>query len=570
MNNLAHQQVINHCYSSLLNLLNEAHESMVSLSPANDELKQYVEVFKRVLMKSIEETRKRIEEIQTLMVWDHLVIAFFGSTNAGKSTIIETLRLKYEQNKGDADGEIVGTGEPDFTERFGEYDLSIYDKKITLIDMPGILNNKEKYKDQILNALNKAHLVFYVDRDDTKPDEKTVKKIQAYLKDWVKVYTIYNVSGFKVNKDSLQNKNVRDSACIKEKGYAEALGNCYAGNITLHALFALASIANFPSYREDLIRKKTNCLKKFDSCEEMFSYSEFSSLVNLLVDQIENYKDEIYLANMQRCTAIRIMTIRCLSEELEINLQKQREIPIELKKFRNDVCRYYDTAVSNIQSSCYSIIKNNVNLLNVECKKLVEKGEKELDKRCAELQERCFHLIANEQKQKVSDIIKQLSSDIEQRKKKLENFMPQLNMQVSYNSGQARIDFQGAANCVEFNFENVMDILGDIAAGMVIGSPAGLWGMVLFGLGGLGKGLYDSFWGDSYKKKAKAAIEKAMNQLEKELQKSSKQSVEMIVSKIIEQRDKNLTAIDDEIKKVSQAVKTIETTCRRLTSLEKD
>ena len=131
------QRVINKQYSDLLLLLNEAHNSLDSLSPSNKDVKQYVDVFKDILMKSMEETKKRIEEIQTCMVWDHLVIAFFGSTNAGKSTIIETLRLKYQVNKSDSDGEIVGTGEHDFTKTDPEYDLSIYGNKLTVIDMPG-------------------------------------------------------------------------------------------------------------------------------------------------------------------------------------------------------------------------------------------------------------------------------------------------------------------------------------------------------------------------------------------------------------------------------------------------
>jgi len=146
--------------------------------------------------------------------------------------------------------------------------------------------------------------------------------------------------------------------------------------------------------------------------------------------------------------------------------------------------------------------------------------------------------------------------------------MPQLNVHVSYIPGQVRIDFQGAEKCVKFNFENIMDILGDIAVGIRMGSPAGPWGMFFGGLGGFGKGLYDSFWGDSYKIKAKAAIEEAMNLLEEELEKSSKRDVELIVKRVREQRDKNLTAIDLEIDKVSQAVKTVEDSCKKLKVLE--
>ena len=33
------------------------------------------------------------------MPWDKLMIAFFGETNAGKSTIIETFRILFKQRK---------------------------------------------------------------------------------------------------------------------------------------------------------------------------------------------------------------------------------------------------------------------------------------------------------------------------------------------------------------------------------------------------------------------------------------------------------------------------------------
>ena len=44
-----------------------------------------------------EKFKTEIEELRTSTVWDKLCIAFFGETNAGKSTIIETLRIIYEE-----------------------------------------------------------------------------------------------------------------------------------------------------------------------------------------------------------------------------------------------------------------------------------------------------------------------------------------------------------------------------------------------------------------------------------------------------------------------------------------
>lgn len=523
-------------YESLLSMLRDARNSMDDLSPSNEDIKYYVTTFRDILVESIEKTEKRIMEIQTSMVWDHLVIAFFGPTNAGKSTIIETLRLKYEKEKMDFDGEIVGTGKPDFTEKFDEYNLYIDGKKFTIIDMPGILSNEQKYIEQISSALNKAHIVLYVDRDGTTPDTETVKKIKSYLQDWVKVYTVYNVSGFMPNKESLQDNKVQESASLIEQGYRKALGQCYAGNIIIHAFFALASIANFPESRSDLTRKQASSIKKFSSKEDMFAYSEFSSLICFIKDQMNNYLDEIAAANRQRLNAIKTQTKNCLYKELNKKAQKQRKIPIELRKFKNDVSRYYDTSIADINSSCYPIISKHISHLGKECKLLVDNGEKELEKKCDSLQEETIQNIITEQKQAIEKIINQLAANIKRRKNKLESFIPELKTQAVYTPGQSRIDFKGAQECVNFNFENVMDILGDIAGGALIGFCINPVIAVFTGVLGLCKGVYDSFWGDSYKKKAKAAIETAVEKLKQKLISSMRESVANTTQRIAIQK----------------------------------
>ncbi len=67
----------------------------------------------------IKDSMNKLSEIKTSARWDKLVIAFFGETNAGKSTIIETFRILFDESRhqtGDGnDGLIVGAGRSDFT-----------------------------------------------------------------------------------------------------------------------------------------------------------------------------------------------------------------------------------------------------------------------------------------------------------------------------------------------------------------------------------------------------------------------------------------------------------------------
>ncbi len=44
-----------------------------------------------------EEFKREIKRLESSSEWDKLCIAFFGETNAGKSTIIESLRIIYDE-----------------------------------------------------------------------------------------------------------------------------------------------------------------------------------------------------------------------------------------------------------------------------------------------------------------------------------------------------------------------------------------------------------------------------------------------------------------------------------------
>ena len=63
--------------------------------------------------------------------------------------------------------------------------MQINGKPFTLIDVPGIEGKEEDFIDDIKKALAQAHLVFYVQGHNIKPDVATASKIKKYLGDWV-------------------------------------------------------------------------------------------------------------------------------------------------------------------------------------------------------------------------------------------------------------------------------------------------------------------------------------------------------------------------------------------------
>lgn len=175
-----------------LHILNQSLDRIRKLKGNNTDFINIQKAFQQAFETSIIKAKQRIEDVRNGAVWDNLVIALFGETNAGKSTIIETFRiLLAEQERADIlrsskegiDGLIIGNGESDCTQMYKEYKMTISGVPVTLIDVLGIEGNEVKYENEIKSALNRAHYVFYVQGQNKKPDDGTAGKIKKYLRD---------------------------------------------------------------------------------------------------------------------------------------------------------------------------------------------------------------------------------------------------------------------------------------------------------------------------------------------------------------------------------------------------
>ena len=205
------QQQLIEAYNILFNKLQEYSNRIEAIKGVNDDFVSIQSCFIDKFESKIDEAKFQLKESLEDTVWDNLVIAFFGETNAGKSTIIETFRISFDETRQKEDGLIVGDGRQDFTKVYAEYHLSINGHPFTLIDVPGIEGNEVEYKEGIKNALHKAHCVFYVQGHNKKPDVATAEKIKHYLGDWVRVYSIYNVRGGADQYDEAEERKIMEN-----------------------------------------------------------------------------------------------------------------------------------------------------------------------------------------------------------------------------------------------------------------------------------------------------------------------------------------------------------------------
>ncbi|EMH04205.1 hypothetical protein HMPREF1408_01333 [Helicobacter pylori GAM245Ai] len=160
----------------------------------DEKLKRFNQEALEVFQKLERESLKELESLKNNEEWENFTIAFYGETGAGKSTLIECLRMFFkEQSKADQqerfkrlysnyqnnyqnderkkqailnelhslqDGAIIGDGRSDFTLKTQSYSFQYNHQNFVLLDVPGIEGSEKKVIDQISNATQKAHAIF--------------------------------------------------------------------------------------------------------------------------------------------------------------------------------------------------------------------------------------------------------------------------------------------------------------------------------------------------------------------------------------------------------------------------
>ncbi|MDE6725175.1 MAG: hypothetical protein K2J79_06180 [Ruminiclostridium sp.] len=84
-------------YTKIGGLLDEALRSTGSIDLEGEEENAELSAIKAVLKEMSESFKDEIDKLESSSEWDKFCIAYFGETNAGKSTIIESLRIIYNE-----------------------------------------------------------------------------------------------------------------------------------------------------------------------------------------------------------------------------------------------------------------------------------------------------------------------------------------------------------------------------------------------------------------------------------------------------------------------------------------
>lgn len=503
-------------YSLVYDLHYYFKQNLDTIKAKNTAIKQLQSGLVNSMQALIHEIKDEADKALHEIPWDRLVIAFFGETNAGKSTIIETFRILFDdKRKKDNDGLIVGDGRQDFTKDYHEYNFTINNRPFTLIDVPGIEGNESEFKDIIKEALRKAHCVFYVQGHNKKPDSATARKIKKYLGNWVNVYSIQNIRGSvsdydeEEERETLLTPNVLKNEALIRSSFEEILGDVYKGNIPLQALVAMCAKANFSCQRPDLQKNQTKLLKYFDNADEILKFSQFQTIINLVNEKANNFTNEILKSNQQKVISLCFKVNEEMNRILKREEQSTEDLRNRLIEYRREskaiitgagnslshkLNSKIDTEFSTLKKNLFDIIDGKdfdavisrgpimgpppdiFNITTNAGKK--RKAEHEVDKLMNSLSEDLSRIVENE--------IHTMEQKLKTKKKQLEGI--NLHFNIGYNvHTQVGIDTDEALDELDINLDDIgnfaISTIGLAGLGFMFGPIGAIVGGVVGAIG---------------------------------------------------------------------------------------
>ncbi len=392
------------------------------------------------------------------------------------------------------DGAIIGDGRSDFTEKTKSYTFKHNNQSFVLLDVPGIEGDEKKVKQQISNATQKAHAIFYVTKTPAPPQkgeekkEGTIEKIQKQLDSQTEVYTLFNkpINSPRALKGGLIDENEKKSLRDLDEKMKAILGKHYEGHQIVSAQAAFYGLSSALLPESDFYKNKQKFLEFF-KVEELLLKSHFKQLGGFIAETLlENSRAKIIESNCNKALKV----IEKLQKTITTTIDRKINPTIkELKnaqlETRDNLDRSRDKFVSNLRNSAFDAIERfksdfreemhahiDDDIEDDECKR---KFEVELQQGMKELGENIKRR-SNECKER---FIEEIKKDIEQFEERIKDSLAMLD-RINIDSG---FDFS-------FNIDSGINKMGLFASigGLVILGLVNFWnpmGWIELGLAGL-------------------------------------------------------------------------------------
>lgn len=459
-----------------------------------------------------------------------------------------------------ADGQIIGTGESDFTKKNSIYDFAINNTKFSLIDVPGIEGEEGIVTDAIFEAVQKAHAVFYVTRKPAAPQtgdgkEGTLEKIKRHLGAQTEVWTIFN-QGVK-NPTRLKRELISDdeksSLNILHDVISGQLGSeHYRGEIVLSAYPAFLAVSDclVPGTTQSKSKQKFTAAYGNDELMEITGFQKFIEMLPTMI--IGNWQEKIIASNYNKAKVtldnaieeianIQNNTFTSLLESLKINVldtktaidTKEENLRTKFESLKLDLIQDFKNTV---RKRIYDEIEDNISndYFKSRLNSIIDEEQKNL---------------TNKYKKGVQTNLKEFNTAIKKTLQKAEKDMKGI---IGANLGNFNGDYT-----LKINIDNGINTWGaiaSIAGGIIAFFTTGGLALVI-GIASAVIGFIKSVWSwfsDSYKRsQQREAAEKNIRNVAAQIEKQISESQKSICTEV----SKRINEIKLELDKPVQVVK---------------
>jgi len=410
---------LNNNFTVMLNTINNI-QKITSSDIKHKEIRQNLTDMNTQLGNSISKVIEEAKNVSSNLETDTYNIAFFGETNAGKSTIIEALIC--------GDGKSIGDGRQDYTQKLETHNLD----SINLIDLPGMEGNESKYISEIKKGIAKAHAVIYVSSGDKEPEETTLMKIKSYLRDQTDIYSVVNIRKplnphtLKVGLLGDKEKTVIEST---EKKFRKAFGKNFKRTFALNA--KIGFICRSQNKNQEVKQSFDTMLKYIDSPKGIYQFSNFENLNNLIkkLNNIELQNKKIKISNTYKFLSIN-------NHITSIILKSKKDLDAQIRKIEkenSDVVKSYKLESQLLEKKLDAAINRNFDELFANLSNLISSAD---DKSKDEINK---HI-----KQEIDAFNKKFKDDIKKEfelfTQKMKHTFKEMNEQILTNLKYSNID----------------------------------------------------------------------------------------------------------------------------------
>ncbi|WQV42197.1 hypothetical protein KVJ91_03450 [Helicobacter pylori] len=394
--------------------------------------------------------------------------------------------------------------------------------------------------DQISNATQKAHAIFYVTKTPNPPQKGeegkrgTIEKIQKQLDSQTEVWTIFNkpINNPRALKDGLINESEKESLKILNKEMKNILGKHYMGYKAVSAQAAFYGLSQALIPETDFDKKKQKFLEIFKVEELLLYKSHFKPLVEFIAENLlENSCTKIIQSNCNKALKV----VEELQNTIKTTIEKQIDPMIKKtqeyqQEARFNLDRSKEKFISDLENSALDEINQFKFDFRKEMHERIERGIGNNE---------CERIFNNELKQRETEWIENIKQRFkecgEQFRGSVGKNIKQLEERVKDSLAiTERIGINNLSPNSNFNTDSGIDTIGLFSsiAGLVlllltpvVGEFALIAGLGL-ALVGVGKSVWGFFDSDYKKSQQKKEVDKNLDKACEKIAENVKSRIE--------------------------------------------